>query len=798
MSDTSPKGDQIPTTQVIAHTSLRAHRVALLVPGTHDWKLMARQAISVITSYWGGAGFVVVPVVSGEVHPALLTALREYDPDMVVVPAADSPLVVTPEDRGALQSAQEAISAACADYRLPTTQASAVLQPSFSALVEPYLSESGMMPLTPMSLIADASDTEKTNGARADLGGALGLAAAAKWGLTDWPTGEDSEIDFNVRGRAVWRLVSCDRSSLGLAGVTTRSDQEGDSKTDFSRTLFGLMPVYEAGSAETPAVLMVWGDAPTDFALAMAWDRTYEFGIWIADEWWHEPKLRAQVCLAIDSLAARRFGMLRRRIVFTSTSLSTEELEGRLQECRRQAGIFLADMPQNANRQPIIVAPEDIAFPRFNKTHFAIQRRFSNYWSTTVRDDHGTIDFLMLPPVLDIGLSELQSIEDRAHWQVDLAIQNHSLPTTIALPDDELLAEGQSKFDTRVRPSRSGISFAAERTGFVPAGATVQQRLARPMIRYPSLLKWADARAKMHDMTTRLSAAGAHAQLLATMLGDRLALGELMSGPLLPALKSFNITGATRDAFPNGDGCVVNGEAFLTFQGICAKAGMDPAAEARDTVDELLSARLLHRGLITRCTVCTYLAFTPIERVASTIQCQRCMAEVPLSRASWRLPETEPNWFYDLHRTARILLLNNGHVPIQLSNYLNSRASYGFSDAPEFEVLDTNGKRLVETDLLALVERQLVIAEAKTTNSFGAGAELREGARKRVLAAKVFAADEIVLATSLNAWEPSTLGAMRKAIVEEEWLLGKPPRLRTIARLGKAQVVDQIEPRLGP
>jgi hypothetical protein len=153
-------------------------------------------------------------------------------------------------------------------------------------------------------------------------------------------------------------------------------------------------------------VLMVWGDEPADFALAMTWDRTYGYGIWIADEWWRQDNLRSRICWAIDTLAGRTFGRSRRRIVFTSTSLSREQLEERLQVCQ-QAITFLIDIPQNANRTPKVAPAQDIIFQRFNTTHYAIQRRFSNYWSTTVRDDGGTIDFLMLPPVLDIGLPEL-------------------------------------------------------------------------------------------------------------------------------------------------------------------------------------------------------------------------------------------------------------------------------------------------------------------------------------------------------------------------------------------------------
>ncbi len=783
---------ELPSKQVVAHMGLRANRVALLVPGTHDWKLTARQAISVITSYWGGAGFVVVPIISAEVPPVLLAALRAYDPDLVVVPAAGDPvLFISDEDREMLHSAQRAISTACSNYRLPIADPTAIVEPDVEDLAEPYLSINGMLPAIALSSITDVTGGA-TVGASPMLGGSLGLAAAARWGLADWPSGEDAEVDPGLQGRGVWRLASYDRLSEGLAGVTTRDQAEGDIATDFDRTLFGLMSVYESGQSEYPPVLLVWGDEASDFALAMAWDRTYGYGIWIPDDWQQQDQLRNQLAIAIDSLVGQAWRVPTRRIVFTSTSLSVEDLESRLEQCRDRTMGFLGEQPQYADRQPKIVSVQDVIFPRFHKTHYAIQRRFSNEWSTTVTEDNGTVDFLMLPPVPDIGLPELQRIEDRAHWQVDLTIRGHSLPTTTVLPDEVLLAEGQSAFATRIRSSRSGISFASHRTDFVSAGATVQQRLTRPLIRHPSLLKWADARAEIHNMSTRLSTAGTHARLLSMMLGSRTALAELISGPLLPALQAFNAVGATRDAFPEGGGCVVNGEGFLTFEGICTRAGVDPGIDARDTVDGLLRAGILHRGLITRCTVCTYLAFTPIENVASSIRCQRCLSDVLLSRETWRLPVTEPNWFYDLHRTARILLKSNGHIPLQLAHYLG-RSSVTFTDAPEFELLN-DGNSEVETDLLAVADRQLIIAEAKNAKTFGEGRELRTAAQKRVRAAKVFVADEIVLATSRSSWEPATVSAVQKAIAEENWASGKAPRLRTIVRLGTAGVIDQIKP----
>lgn len=75
---------------LIAQMGLRAPRVALLVPGAGDWHLMARNGIHAISQMWGGAGWLVIPVESADVHPVLLAALREYDPDHVAIPAANS------------------------------------------------------------------------------------------------------------------------------------------------------------------------------------------------------------------------------------------------------------------------------------------------------------------------------------------------------------------------------------------------------------------------------------------------------------------------------------------------------------------------------------------------------------------------------------------------------------------------------------------------------------------------------------------------------------------------------------
>lgn len=773
-----------PTTQVTAVMGLRAPRVAYVVPCGQDWHANTRVALHEITRLWGGARFVVVPVSSATVHPALLAALKAYDPDHVVVPSASSPITVAAADRPWLHGAQKAISAACSNYRSPIASGASVAAPSTGQTEPTYLTERGMMPLTAIDLLAEQSPSDQPVGASPQLGGALGVAAAATWGLSDFPNDSQSQVDQTLLRRAIWRWV---RGDLGdpLEGITTRNTAEGQFRTEFDRTRFGLSDVCEIGFNQS-STLIVWGDSPADFALAMTWDRTYESGIWMPDAWWRDAGARRELTQALSSRAADDLGGSG-EILITSTSLDETELSERVEGCRADSSRVFGDQLHAAS----VIPADKIDYLRFYKWHLAIKGKYHNEWSTTVLEDpDGTINFAMLPPTPLVGVPGLETIENRAHWHVDIQIRDRDLPNTVAIPDADLLAGGSNAaFDTRIRTSRSGITYASHRTGLVFDSAPVEQKLSRPFMRIPSLTAWAQSRAAIHDMTIQLSAAGAQAELLAKLLGGRAELAELVSGPLLPALKAFNSTGTTRESFPDGEGCVIREQSFLTFAGICSRAAMQPDASARDTVDELLQSRVLHRGLITRCSECTQLSFVPVEDLATHIRCQRCLTTTQLSRESWRLPVEEPRWFYHLHPTARTLLNQNGHVPLQLSHYLRVPARR-YTDAPEFELLAAAGTREVETDLLALADRQLITAEAKITDTFGTGSVRQRRARKRVHAAKVLCADQIILATSRDSWDSGTINAMLRAISQEQWPSGIPPRLRIISGVGTSNTTD--------
>jgi hypothetical protein len=131
-------------------------------------------------------------------------------------------------------------------------------------------------------------------------------------------------------------------------------------------------------------------------------------------------------------------------------------------------------------------------------------------------------------------------------------------------------------------------------------------------------------------------------------------------------------------------------------------------------------------------------------------------------------------------------------VPLLLSRHLRSKTQWDLDDAPEFELVK-NKKPVAETDLLALTERHLISAEAKTKNTLGRNSnERNDAAEKRVLAAKLVMADQIILATTELSWVESSIKSMKSAIRAASWDTGAPPRLRIITGLGTATVTDRF------
>lgn len=67
-----------------ARVTLRAPRMAVRVESGDHWQSMFALAMWMAASWWGGYGFIYLPLGTDGLHPALARVLAAYDPDYLV------------------------------------------------------------------------------------------------------------------------------------------------------------------------------------------------------------------------------------------------------------------------------------------------------------------------------------------------------------------------------------------------------------------------------------------------------------------------------------------------------------------------------------------------------------------------------------------------------------------------------------------------------------------------------------------------------------------------------------------
>lgn len=151
------------------------------------------------------------------------------------------------------------------------------------------------------------------------------------------------------------------------------------------------------------------------------------------------------------------------------------------------------------------------------------------------------------------------------------------------------------------------------------------------------------------------------------------------------------------------------------------------------------------------CTECGRPSFLDADRVGQHYECPQCATTNVLVSARWRLG-SEPRWYYDLHATFRELLATNGDVPLLAAARLQA-TSRTYSDSPELEFFELDSRRpIAEVDLIASVNHDVVIVEAKANGEFSSRTRAAQ-TRKLVRIAEALRADRLVLATSRDRWK---------------------------------------------
>ena len=818
---------------------LRAPRVAVIADGGERWPWWFRLTLNDVSGIWGGAGFVLVPHVRGEVDSSVLAAVVAYDPDYVVLRRTtlgeseeinpegidfkdEQGAVITGDRRRVLvetnrdvpigdrfgEQARQTVADACSPYRRRPLDAGSGI--TDEALTHFDASSIGHG-LSSMALLLPAEERAPCLSTPPDWEGPVALALAARVGSMNAPSSspgtepaeEESAwlVPWLLTGRRAFRLPSgLVWPDSGAETDTSPTDLEGA----LARTQFGLAHI-RSGFLPRPSRYVVIGDSCNDFALALLLDRIYGNASWCHPDWLNpDSRVGANVRIALDSEASeasRRNSGLH----LTSTSLEASDLEPHAAALREPAmkeheitvDGEIVQLPQPTRS----ITVGDVQFPDAGRLHWAVSGQYDQRVPLPIhRESGGTVTLLApapLPALQNPALADCGSLR----WQVDVEISPPTMPRGRGLDGHNLLADPDEAWLTWVRSGRDGISYESSRFDFVPTGGSLEQRLARPRLREPSLHEWTSLMAVQEGYSVGMSDAGLRAELLGRMWGSRRTLANDISGPLAPALSAFSAKSArTTESYRPGDGISLSGwGGLLTFRGFRRAWGVSDATigDVRDTLDRLLDCRAMRRGLVLGCQECKRGAFVSVDDIAQTWTCQRCVQTNVLARSAWRLPDHEPQWYYDLHPAVRELFEQNGHATLWLSKYLAAEGARHYQDVPELE-LRSGGSSIVETDLIAYGNRGLITAEVKTAESaasLGTTARKRKtAARKRVLVASLLQADEVILATTAPEWESASIAAMVSIMEQHRW----PPGLRSALTLVTGLGAEIREQRIFP
>jgi hypothetical protein len=188
------------------------------------------------------------------------------------------------------------------------------------------------------------------------------------------------------------------------------------------------------------------------------------------------------------------------------------------------------------------------------------------------------------------------------------------------------------------------------------------------------------------------------------------------------------------------------------------------------------------------CATCGRWTFYDVDRLQQTNTCPRCDSANEFTRQRWKGGGHEPTWFYDLHPIARDLLAQDGDVPLLLAHHLHGSTSR-YADLAEIELVE-DGEAIAECDLVAAVDSEVLIAEAKTVDRLAkTRKKTGDAIAKRIRLAQVLHADQIVLATTAVKWNVTDIEQLKAASERAAWPI-KPPALRIITSLRSNEVAD--------
>jgi hypothetical protein len=745
--------------------TLRAPRMAIVVPDIEPWHYFACLVLSQASKVWGGAGFILIPHTNGIVKPHSLQMAIAFDPDHIVAATAlradlmevnpdQYPTVdatgnrITASEVRALAlhfqsplskldaKACDQVAEACTPFRtfdpddgVGTRMHYSLPQVEEELLVVPASETAAVVPSENLRLSARRFETRE-----------LAVLRASKTGLVH---GFSDPREMSLEDQDELLTIATDVFSLqDFRSVRNSFDWAGRGRWEAS--LQGLVPVTDMRMR--PQFFIIVGDGLEDFSLFHALDRLSGNAIWFPETWLSsESPYHSLVRRALRNIYHHQENSAAKVQVLSSSADSLG-----IGETLRAIRDELTDLGGDSNWFTAVEL-KDFDFGGVGKGFLALSQDYDRELVLTAVETADSLEFAHRIPPLIPETQEVLAANDR-EWIIDLDVHGSQMPRGRGLRGD-LLEVHDSVWHERVRSGRNGIAVMSRSFGFVLSGSTLRQSLARPRLRTLGLFEWVTHQAAAKGWTVSISEAGQRAASAARLWGSREALANDLS-KLRPFFMEFKATNGMRsdDRYLPGCGDVVGDEGFLTFEG--AVRILNPSGssdlEIRNTLDGLTALGVLRRGVILRCLECGKLQWISVSDLGLTTPCRRCQVSIPINISTWRSPVRELAWSYDLHPIVRSLLDQDGDVPILAGGVLREEM-HGGDVLPEI-IFKGNEGEFIEIDVLFGSPNHIAIGECKTSPNIPS----RQRKKKFIglaTVAEILQVDRLILASGdSGAW----------------------------------------------
>lgn len=530
-------------------------------------------------------------------------------------------------------------------------------------------------------------------------------------------------------------------------------------------------------TGEAPIVCII-GDTAEDHALAVISDRLFHHGAWVPHVLLGEIKpVERAATMAMHSLRHLPGGRDGPVLVATA-SAPFEEVTRIVDELNCLLPAYSKDgTPASTEPRFQAVTVDELAAEP-ERYFLADPVAFGVRRTVPLRDDAGELSILT---PLALPLPAIAEHVDEARWCIDVLVGGYAAPARTALASRTFLQGSLGPFPEAItRAGRHGVSFGSANMGLVIGGAPPEGRLAHPLLRFPSAEQIFTELARARGATVRRSDAGRRTGNAVELWGALDAILADIKGPVRGLMAAFLPPGGKRNgSYPSG--YAIRGDGYLTFSH-AVEALVVTETQARATLDRLLMAKVLRRGLILSCARCRWQAFHRVEELGpSMFSCAACGHMSALTCDAWAKSEPEPVWHYSLDQVVRELQRQHGDIPLLAVDHL-SRSHRAVLWSPELAVTKEYGT--VELDITVVIDGRIIVGEAKSNGKLSDGKKsLTKAAARLAAAAHTLSADEIVLATATQSWSPGTRSAVEDA-VDARWTLGRRPTVTEITSIG--------------